>query len=148
MAESGRLFATRAGLRGLVNVEFKRDGRDGNLRLIECNPRITAANELVRRAGVDFAGIAYDRALGRDIGSLPDSFRDGLHQWLPSRDFKAYREYRARGELTTSAWLLSLAHRQCIPAFALDDPMPLLRALSRRTRVASAGLPFAAVDQV
>ena len=33
-----RLFR-QAGLRGLANVEFKRDDRDGQLKLIECNAR-------------------------------------------------------------------------------------------------------------
>ena len=53
------------------NVEFKRDTRDGRLKLIECNHRFTAANELVRRAGIDLARIAYDRACGDDVPPTP-----------------------------------------------------------------------------
>lgn len=132
VAELGLRFARGAGLRGLVNVEFKRDGRDGRLKLIECNPRITAANELVRRAGIDFGGIAYDVALGR-TPVLPSTFREDLHQWLPLSDFRAYRAYRTQGTLSTWQWLRSLLHRQSIPLFALDDPMPAISRVHHRT---------------
>ena len=43
-----RLFR-HAGLKGVANVEFKRDPRDGRLKLIECNARFTAANGLLDR---------------------------------------------------------------------------------------------------
>ena len=46
VAELGLAFSQRTGLRGMVYVEFKRDARDGRLKLIECNPRFTGANEL------------------------------------------------------------------------------------------------------
>lgn len=128
VAALGLQFAIGAQLRGLVNVEFKRDGRDGQLKLIECNPRITAANELVRRSGVDFGAIAYDRALGREPPLLP-AFQEGLHQWLPLSDFRAFREYRAVGQLSTLSWVRSLLHRQSIPLFAKDDRKPALARL-------------------
>ena len=53
VAEAGLRFFQGVGLRGIGNVEFKRDGRDGRLKLIECNPRVTAADRLVQRAGLD-----------------------------------------------------------------------------------------------
>ncbi len=39
------------GLRGLVNAEFIRDVRDGQLKLIEINARFTAANPWWPRRG-------------------------------------------------------------------------------------------------
>ena len=51
VAAAGRRFVQGSSLRGLVNVEFKRDIRDGDLRIIECNHRFTACNEQLRIAG-------------------------------------------------------------------------------------------------
>ena len=56
-----RLFA-HVGLRGVANVEFKRDPRDGRLKVIEVNARFTAANGLVAAAGYDLAQFVYNRA--------------------------------------------------------------------------------------
>jgi D-aspartate ligase len=44
IAELGLRFFQGAGLRGVGNVEFKRDQRDGRFKLIECNHRFTAAD--------------------------------------------------------------------------------------------------------
>lgn len=127
-AEIGMRLFSQIGLRGLGNVEFKRDRRDGRLKLIECNPRFTAANELVRLAGIDLARLAYRRALGEPVHALDGSFAEGVRQWHPVEDVRAFLDYRRQGRLTTGAWLQSLAHRQHLPVFSWDDPMPTLAA--------------------
>jgi predicted ATP-grasp superfamily ATP-dependent carboligase len=133
VAELGLRFARGVGLRGLVNVEFKRDGRDGLLKLIECNPRFTAANEQVRAAGIDFALIAYNTRVGSPIPAAK-SFRDGLGLWLVVDDVRAFRDYRERGELTTRAWLKTLIHRQAPLMFSWSDPKPSLMVWLARAR--------------
>lgn len=125
VAELGLAFARAAGLRGLVNVEFKRDARDGRLKLIECNPRFTEVNEQVRAAGIDLALVAYNRLLGRPLPAI-DSFRDHLGLWFPVDDLRALRAYRRQEELTTTAWLRTLAHRQVPLMFSSRDPKPSL----------------------
>jgi D-aspartate ligase len=123
LAEAGQRFLAGAGARGIACVEFKRDIRTNEPRLIECNSRVTAANELMRLAGIDLAGIAYASTLGR---SVPEDhgFRDGVRLWYPLQDILAFREARSRGELTTGGWLRSLAHRQGFPTISLRDPLP------------------------
>src|SRR5438105_868251 len=49
-AELGNRLFRHVALRGLANVEFKRDVRDGTLKLIECNARFTASQALVTRS--------------------------------------------------------------------------------------------------
>ena len=68
MRELGLAFLRGAGVRGLANVEFKRDERDGRLKLIECNYRFTAPNEQFRRAGMDLALFVVQPA-GRPPGT-------------------------------------------------------------------------------
>ena len=74
------------GLRGLANAEFKRDERDGLLKLIECNARFTAANCLVARSGFDLAAFVYNRIVGRPQPPL-ETYTPGLRLWDPVRDF-------------------------------------------------------------
>lgn len=133
IAELGLRFARHAGLRGIVNVEFKQDERDGRFKLIECNPRVTAADAQVRAAGLDLALIAYNRLAGGPMPQL-DSFKDGLGLWFPVDDIRALREYRRTGQLTYLQWLRTMLHRQVPPVFSWRDPKPSMLAWSRRAR--------------
>jgi D-aspartate ligase len=124
-AALGLRFLEDVGVRGLACVEFKRDERDAQLKLIECNHRLTAATELVSRAGLDLPLLQYERALCRPGPEL-SSYTRGLHLWHPIEDVRALREYRAVGELTTAAWARSLLARQRFPLLSLADPKPSL----------------------
>ena len=121
--EAGRRFVVGSGLRGLANVEFKRDARDGALVLIECNVRLTAAVELFRRVGVDLPELVYQGALGR-AAPLPPARDAVVHQWLPLQDLRALAQYRAAGELGVREWARSLRGRQTLPMLRLTDPGP------------------------
>jgi len=123
VAEAGRRFIAAAGAQGVACVEFKRDIRTDEPRIIECNSRVTAANELVRLAGIELGWISYLQALGL---AAPENrgFREGVRLWYPLQDALAYREARARGDMTARAWLRSLAHRQAFPTLSLRDPLP------------------------
>lgn len=127
-----RLFR-EAGLLGVANAEFKLDERDGQLKLIECNARFTAANCLLVSSGVDLAWFVYGRLTGRPVVP-PGSSRGGVHLWDPPRDFMAYWEARGKGELSIGKWLASLAHRQTFPVFSWSDPKPALKGWSRMWR--------------
>lgn len=121
------------GYRGLGVVEFKRDARDGRLKLIECNPRLTAATELVRAAGVDFARLAYERSLGRSGPRFGD-FRSGVREWFPPGDLRAFLALRRKGQLSFPGWLATLAPPFHLPIFDTRDPMPSVANALRRGR--------------
>ncbi|MBV9660142.1 MAG: hypothetical protein JO337_03190 [Acidimicrobiales bacterium] len=125
VAELGLRFFQGVGLRGMGNVEFKRDRRDGRLKIIECNPRFTNAHELVRRSGIDFGLLAYGRLAGTPLPPL-DRFRDHVGMWFPAEDVRAFLDYRRDGELTTGQWLGSLLHPQAFVLFDWQDLGPSL----------------------
>lgn len=125
-----RLFK-HVGLVGVANAEFKRDVRDGQLKLIESNARFTDATALWAAAGFDVARHVYFRALGQPH-ELPASYRPGQRMVYPFNDLRAFRVLRARGELTLGQWLREMARPQVWPIFRLDDPKPaLVRARAR-----------------
>lgn len=136
-----RLFS-HVGLSGVGNVEFKRDERDGKLKVIECNARFTAGNALLAASGYDIALFVYNRLVGVSQPPLKGrGYEQGLHYWFPVQDAYAFLALRAQGRMTWAEWLASLAHRQVTPYFRWDDPMPSLVELGRFGRhIAEAGV--------
>jgi D-aspartate ligase len=125
VAELGLRFFEGVGLRGLGNVEFKRDARDGRLKLIECNHRFTAATGLLRVAGMDLPLFVYNRLTDRPLPPV-DRYRPGMTMWYPMRDLRAFLAYRRQGELSTFAWLRSIIGRHHYPVTSASDPRPAL----------------------
>jgi D-aspartate ligase len=115
----------QVGLRGLANVEFKWDERDGQHKLIECNARFTAANCLLTGSGYDLALFTYNRIVGRPQQPF-GSYRLGKRLWYPLEDFHAFRQLRRQGELNLGRWLAGLCHPRMLPLFRWDDPLPSL----------------------
>jgi len=138
VAEESLRFLQGAGLRGLAYVEWKRDARDGRLKLIECNHRFTPLGPLMERSGIDLPLLVYNQVVGRP-GPPVDSYRRGLHLWDPEKDVRAFLAYRSRNEITLAQWLRSLLHRQTLPIFRWNDPRPTvaycLRLFVRAARV-------------
>jgi predicted ATP-grasp superfamily ATP-dependent carboligase len=133
-----RLFQ-HVGLRGVANVEFKRDQRDGKLKVIEVNARFTAANGLVAASGYDLAQFVYNRAAGLPQPSWHGRpYRKGLHLWYPLDDFLAYLELRRQGRLGFKDWLRGVAHYSVLPYFSLADPKPSLVRLKLKSRTLAA----------
>lgn len=132
-AAIGLRFFRAVGLRGIGNVEFKRDVRDGQLKLIECNLRFTQADTLLRRAGIDLPLLAYSRLVGWPAPRFAPQ-HNGLHLWVPGNDLRALRDYRRTGEMTGTAWLRSLSWQTTLPLLDPADLAPSTRDLQRRMR--------------
>jgi D-aspartate ligase len=121
-AELGRRFLTGAGVRGHANVEVKRDVRDGRMKLIECNYRFLQGTALLQAAGFDIVGFTYNRLTGRPLPAM--EYRNGVRGIFLVNDLRAFREYRRIGELTTAAYLRSLARPHHSMQLSWDDPAP------------------------
>jgi D-aspartate ligase len=133
VAAVGLRYLQGIGLRGAANLEFKLDPRDGELKLIECNYRLTESNELVAAAGIDLPLLSYRRA-----ASLPpptfNGFREGVHVWNVIQDIHALKGYRERSEWTLLGWARSLLRVQHFPVWSHDDPLPSAVAGARHAR--------------
>lgn len=122
--EALKLFR-HVGLRGLAMVEFKRDARDGRLKLIEVNARFADPTVLLARSGFDLARLVYNRAIGLPQEQLK-TYKTGMRLWHPIEDFMAFLQLRRQGQLTFFQWVASLMHRQMLPRFRWSDPLPSL----------------------
>jgi predicted ATP-grasp superfamily ATP-dependent carboligase len=136
VAALGCAFFKHAGLRGLGNVEFKRDPRDGRLKLIEANARFTAADALVTRSGIDLANFVHGRLTGR-ASRIRSEYERGLVLWYPLEDLLACLQVRRRGALSWSEWAASVRRTNLFPYFRWDDPLPSAVNLAQRLRSAA-----------
>ena len=113
--------------RGNAGVEFKRDARDGKLKLVEANPRSISQTAHAIASGVDIPYISYQDARGAPVEAAT-TFREGLKWVSVGPDFRSFLALRARHELTAGAWLKSYQGTRAFAFFAWDDPLPACAA--------------------
>jgi predicted ATP-grasp superfamily ATP-dependent carboligase len=129
VAELGQKFFKGIGFKGIGNVEFKRDLRDGQLKIIESNARFVSPHELFVRSGAPCDLLVYCHLTKQPLPDL-SNYKQFMRMWHPVQDFFAYRELQARGELSFGGWLHSIMHPQVFPALSLSDPKPAITAVS------------------
>lgn len=141
-AAMGRRFFNSVGLRGMAHVEFKLDPRDGRLKLIECNPRMSAAQAIVTKSGLDMPLRIYNYLVNHVIEDQ-SNYRFGVRRWWVYLDVRAFIELNRLGELSFLEWVKSIGGPPLVfPYFCLDDPKPffhktrqhLSSVLVRRTK--------------
>jgi len=132
----GRGIARRLGLVGVFKMDFKRSAESGRFYLFEVNTRFNLWHYLGASAGVNLPAVAY-RYLARGERPLHAEASTEV-RWLSLHyDWRAYRELRARRELTLAGWLLSLAHRPMVyDLFSWSDPLPFVRHWAQKLRSA------------
>ncbi|MDX9929680.1 MAG: hypothetical protein RBS37_07495 [Bacteroidales bacterium] len=91
---------------GICELEYLRDHRDGQHKLIEINARTWLWTGLARAAGVDFALMAYDFVNGRDV-TFPGSYRAGVRWANRYTDFFYSLSAMLKGRLNIREFLAS-----------------------------------------
>jgi len=122
----GRAVVERLGLTGVAKLDFKRDP-EGNLRLLEVNPRFNLWHHPGAIAGVNIPALVYADLTGRrrpPVGRI----RAGVRWCRPWQDLQAAR---ADG-LPLTTWLQWALGCEAKSALAWDDPLPVLRATFHR----------------
>jgi predicted ATP-grasp superfamily ATP-dependent carboligase len=123
---------------GLVEIEFKRDPRDGALKLFDVNPRCWSWLGLAEAAGVDLGAMLWEAANGRPVTA--SVAKPGTAWMYLARDMVAAATLASRGQLGAGDYLRSFGAVKSWATFAGDDPMPGLidipltfwRVLTRR----------------
>jgi predicted ATP-grasp superfamily ATP-dependent carboligase len=138
-----RAFLAGTRYRGLANIEFKRDARDGRPRLIEFNVRGASQLALAVDSGIDLPYTAYADAVGHaDPGTASGSQRAGV-RWIDfGTDTLSAREHRRRGAIGLRRWLIDVLRARSFAYFAPDDLRP---ALARTVELARGVLPALSV---
>jgi D-aspartate ligase len=112
---------------GLIEVEYKRDPRDGEMKLLDANPRVWGWHTLCGRAGVDFSNLLWLLVSGRPVPST--NARSGVAWLRVTTDTPtALRELISR-RIRARDYLRSLLGPHESAIFAWDDPVPGLLEL-------------------
>lgn len=107
---------------GLVELEYKRDPRDGVPRLLDVNARTWGYHSLGAAAGVDFPYLLFREQLGLPVE--PVRARPGVRWVRLLTDLpNAVRDVRA-GRLRVRPYLRSLRGTDTEAVFSVRDPLP------------------------
>jgi predicted ATP-grasp superfamily ATP-dependent carboligase/ubiquinone/menaquinone biosynthesis C-methylase UbiE len=131
--------------RGIVDLGFRYDARDGQYKLLDVNPRIGASFRLFVGDGIDVARALYLDLTGQQVPR--SSAPDGRRWMVEHHDLLASRVYRRNGELSVAQWVRSLRGVREAAWFAWDDPVPFAAmcwrsVLLARQRIGRLGTGF------
>lgn len=124
LAEPSVRFLRAIGYYGLVELEYKRDPRDGAFKLIDVNARTWGYHTLGLPAGVDFPYLLFRDQLGAQVTEA--HARPGVRWIRLATDIpNAVRDIRA-GTLRSRDYLRSLRGVDTEAVFSVRDPLPTL----------------------
>jgi D-aspartate ligase len=109
---------------GIVEVEFKRDPRDGQLKLLDINPRAWGWHSLGRAAGVDFPYLLWQMLSGERLPRTRG--RVGVRWVRALTDLPTVLGEIRAGRLSVGAYVRSLRGPIEFAILAADDPVPAL----------------------
>lgn len=120
--EQAERFLNSIGHHGLCEIEFKRDPRTGQLKMLDVNPRPWSWFGLADAAGIDFGAAIVAASSGHAIP--PMKARPGIAWMFGLRDQVVAVQLMLRGRLDVGAWLRSLARTRTFASLSLNDPLP------------------------
>jgi D-aspartate ligase len=119
-----RQFMKAVGYRGILDIGYRYDARDGLYKVLDVNPRIGATFRLfVAENGMDVVRALYLDLTGQPIE--PAKQRDGRKWLVEDLDLVSSISYARDGKLTLNDWIASFRGVEESAFFALDDPLPL-----------------------
>jgi predicted ATP-grasp superfamily ATP-dependent carboligase len=116
---------------GIVDVEFRRDHRDGVLKFIEINPRLWMQNSFPARLGCNHAYLAYRDALGETLPSSTQCNDSSVHWVFGAEDLQSSIASMRQGTLSMKEWLAAYRNKNVYATFSWDDPLPWVVAIYR-----------------
>jgi predicted ATP-grasp superfamily ATP-dependent carboligase len=122
IAELAERLLARLGFTGVIEVEFKRDPRDGRCKLLDMNARPWGWHTLSARAGVDFPYLHWCLMQGHPVS---EAHGKSNVSWMRlSTDLPTAMREILRGRLSLASYLGSFRGPRESAIFALDDPLP------------------------
>jgi len=139
VALAGRRVIETVGLAGISCTEFKRDARDGVLKLMEVNARHNLSGGLAVACGVNFPLLSYRHALGDPLE--PDDSRqiEGV-RWIDEpRDLLGLPQAARGGFRALASFFRPYRGPYVSAVFSLDDPRPGLRFIAEQLGLVRGG---------
>jgi D-aspartate ligase len=126
--ELSERFLKAISYHGLVEIEYKRDPRDGKYKLLDVNARAWGFHGLGAACGVDFPYLAYADQMGWPIASARAKAGAGWVRILT--DIPTALSDLAYGSLSLGAYIQSMRTARTESVFSWDDPLPYLAEIA------------------
>ncbi len=128
-----RDFMRAIGYRGILDIGYRYDARDGQYKVLDINPRVGSTFRLfVGEHGMDVVRAMYLDLAGSRV--TPDQATDGRKWLVEDWDLSSSFRYLRDGRLSLREWGNSFAGVQELAYFAADDPVPFMALVSARCR--------------
>jgi predicted ATP-grasp superfamily ATP-dependent carboligase len=131
-------FLGAVGYRGIVDIGYRFDVRDGRYKVLDINPRLGGAFRLF----VDPTGLDVVRALYLDLtgNAVPAPVvRNGRRWFREDSELVAWRQYARLDGLTKRRWLEAYRGVEEASTFSLTDPLPFLVSMGLLVRATWSG---------
>lgn len=122
VAEPARRLIAELRYDGLIEVEFKRDPRDGRPKLLDINARVWGWHTLGRRAGVDFPALQWRLLHGEHVSEV--HARQGVRWVRMATDLPTAAGEIVAGRMRIGSYVRSLRPPLEHAMLAADDPLP------------------------
>lgn len=128
VAEATTTFMKALGYRGVLDIGYRLDPRDGKYKVLDINPRVGQAFRLfVGTEGMDVVRALYqDLTGGRVIPGLP---REGRKWIIEDCDLVSSLHYHREGTLGLRGWVRSFKGVEEGAWFSWKDPIPFARVM-------------------
>jgi predicted ATP-grasp superfamily ATP-dependent carboligase len=122
IADFSERFLKAIAYHGVVEIEFKRDPRDGQYKLLDVNARTWGFHSIGFAAGVDFPYLVYADRMGLPIE--PARARPGIGWLRLVSDIPTAASDLLDGSLRIGMYLKSLRATRVESVFSWSDPLP------------------------
>jgi D-aspartate ligase len=123
--ETTKRFMKAVGYRGILDLGYRFDHRDGQYKLLDVNPRIGATFRLfVGSNGMDVLRALYFDLTGQPVPATEQP--DGRCWIVEPLDTRSAVTYIREGEITVTQWVRSLRRIDEAAWWSRDDPLPFL----------------------
>lgn len=127
-------FMREIGYKGILDIGYRKDPRDGQYKVLDINPRVGQAFRIF----VDEHGMDVVRAMYLSLTNQPLEHevvpREGRRWIIEDMDAISALDNRREGLLTYWQWIKSMRRVEEAMFFDIRDPMPFLLALKRFLR--------------
>jgi len=127
VADTAVRLARDLGYRGIIDIGFRFDVRDGRYKLLDVNARIGATFRLF--AGTNGMDVARAMTLDLTGRPVPSSVVNTGRKWLAeTTELPAALTYYRDGLIGPTTWVRSMRGIEEVAWFARDDPFPAIVA--------------------
>jgi D-aspartate ligase len=133
VADMTTSFMKTIGYRGILDIGYRLDPRNGKYKVLDINPRVGQAFRLfLAQDGMDVVRALYHDLTGQGVAVGPP--REGRKWLIEDYDIVSTYHYFREGSLGFGEWIRSFKGVEEGAWFSWKDPMPFIRMVGRLVR--------------